>query len=122
MPALEARKYSHTTKYVSATRTRMPWRDREKRVQNARTSAEREAALTARRSKQDSIKTMLEEGLDVIDKLAHELSERDGTHDADWWYMKLTQHTRKKKSRRKPSTWNAFLHQLRKNWKEGKLI
>ena len=116
---LSLRKYTFSSRELRKTLSRVPWRDRTKPTRNPRTRAELKLAMVRRNEKKESEAEDIEKGHKMMWDYAVDCHQRHGTHDPEWWHMRLMQSSKKQKKRRRASKWNAYLKMKARDRKEG---
>jgi hypothetical protein len=107
---------------MQKTLTRLPWRTRTQRKKThmqVLTPAEKQAAKIAIRSRKQQNHAKVDAALLEVWKLAEGLHRDIGTHSAQYWYEFLLQRANKKRTTRRPSTWNAFVSMRVRAHNEG---
>lgn len=112
--------FAYRTRKVRITKTRIPWRVRQKAKRNAATPAEAAERNKLRRERRERKQATIGGAIKQLWALAEETAETLGDHDARYYFRELTQQARKKETQRKENLWNAFLYKETKRRIEGK--
>lgn len=105
------------------TRTRAPWRYRNKRkLVIKKSAADKKALAHAREGRKVSYHEALDTASSVILLEARKLHDQFGQHSVDYYLEELMQHSRLGKGKRTVNLWNVYLRQRLAAYNDSKSI
>jgi hypothetical protein len=116
-----ATRYYSTNRALRKTKSRIPWRYRQKKHKEANsiTPAEKKEKAQKAKDRKERTNSKLNDALRQVWQLAEQLFDDLGTNTVKYWYERLLQQSGKKRYMRKTSRWNAFLSKETRIRNEG---